>query len=93
MSSGSDTRVCLCLDALSQKAHVLVDPHIGEVTELMEPLILNRVTANFFKDYPDVFAEFVHNHSCMVAKFSFVFYLARLDLGETAFPMAVLPSV
>jgi hypothetical protein len=29
----------------------------------------------------------------MVAKFSYVFYLTRLDPREQAFPMAVLPSV
>jgi hypothetical protein len=47
MSSGSDTRVCRCVDGLSHNAHVLVYPDIGEVTGLTEPLVLDRETANF----------------------------------------------
>jgi hypothetical protein len=56
MSSGSDARVCLCVDALSHTAHVLVDPQTGEVTGLTEPLILDHETANFLKDTPGAFA-------------------------------------
>jgi hypothetical protein len=63
MSSDSDTHVCLCVDAPSHKSHVLVDPHTGEVTGITEPLILDRETANFLKNNPDAFAQFVRDHS------------------------------
>jgi hypothetical protein len=89
MSSGLDTRVCLCVDA--HKAHVFVDPRTGEVTELTEPLILDREVANFLKDNPDAFAQFVREHSHMVANFSFVSYLTRIDPREKTFLMAILP--
>jgi hypothetical protein len=93
MSRGSDTRVCLCVDVLSHMAHVLVDPHTGEVTGLTDPLILDRETANFLKNNPDAFAQFVRDHSYMVVKLSLAFYLTRLDPREKAFPMVILPSV
>jgi hypothetical protein len=75
------------------KAHVIVDPHTGEVTGLRDLLILDCEIANFSKDNPDAFAQFVRNHSHMIAKFSFVFYLTRLDPREKAFPMVILSSV
>jgi hypothetical protein len=93
MSSCSETLVCLRVDARSQKAHVLDDPHTGEVTGLTEPLILHRETANFLKDNPDAFVKGVCNRSHMVAQFSFVFYLPQLDSWEKVVPMAILPSV
>jgi hypothetical protein len=93
MSSDSDTPVCFCLDALSHKAHVLVDPHTGEVTRLAEPLVLDREAANSLKDNPDAFTQCVRDHSHMVAKFSFISYLMRLDPWEKAFPIVLLPSV
>jgi hypothetical protein len=72
MSSGSDTRVCLCVDARSHKIHVFVYPHTGEVTGLTESLILDRETTNFLKDNPnpDAFAQFVRDHSHMAGNFS-----------------------
>jgi hypothetical protein len=55
--------------------------------------VLNRETANFLKNNSDAFAQLVRECTHIMERFSFVFYLTRLDPREKAFPMAILPSV
>jgi hypothetical protein len=93
MPESSDKRVCLSIDPVSHRAYVLIDPHTGEVTELTEPLLLNRETALLLKNDSDAFDQFLRHHAHMVTKFSFVLYLIRLDTRAKAFPMAILPAV
>jgi hypothetical protein len=93
MPDSSDTRVCLAIDAVSHKAHVLIDPRIGRVAGLTEPLVLDPHTIDVLANDPDAFGRFLRDCTYLVAKFSFIFYLTRLDPREKAFPMAILPSV
>jgi hypothetical protein len=90
MPDSSDTRVCLAIDAVSHKAHVLIDLRIGQVAGLTEPLVLDPPTIDVLANDPDAFGRFLRNCSYRVVKFSFVFYLTRLDPREKAFPMASL---
>jgi hypothetical protein len=93
MPDSSDTRVCLAIDAMSHKSHVLIDPRTGRVTGLTEPLVLDPHTIDVLANGPDAFGRFLRDCAYRVAKFSFVFYLTRLDPREKAFPMAILSSV
>jgi hypothetical protein len=93
MPDSSDTRVCLTIDAVSHKTHVLIDPRIGRVAGLTEPLVLDPHTSDVLANNPDAFGRFLHDCAYPVAKGSFVFYLMRLDPREKAFPMAIPPSV
>jgi hypothetical protein len=92
MPDSSDTRVCLAIDAVSHKAHVLIDLRTGRVAGLTEPFVLDPHTIDVLVNDPDAFGRFLCDCAYRVAKFSFVFYLTRLDLREKAFPMAILLS-
>jgi hypothetical protein len=89
----SDTRVCLAIDAVSHKTLIIIDSHTSQVTGLTKPLVLDPHTIDALANDPDAFGRFLRDCACRVAKFSFVFYLTRLDPREKAFPMAILPSV
>jgi hypothetical protein len=93
MPDSSNTRICLAIDAVSHKAHVLIDPRTGQVAGLTEPLVLDPHTIHVLANDPDGFGRFLRDCASRVANFSFVFYLTRLDPREKAFPMVVLPSV
>jgi hypothetical protein len=93
MLDSSDTRVCLAIDTVSDKAHVLVNPRTGRVAGLTEPLVIDPHTIDVLANDPDAFGSFLRDCAYRVTKFSFVFYLTRLDPREKAFPMAILPSV
>jgi hypothetical protein len=92
MPDSSDTRVCLAIDAVSHKAHVLIDPRTGRAAELTEPLVLDPHTIDVLANDPNAFDPFLRDCAYRVAKVSFIFYLTRLDPREKAFPMAILPS-
>jgi hypothetical protein len=81
--SGSDTRVCLSVDAISQKVHVLIDPHAGEITGLTKPLMLDRETVDFLKNNSDAFAQFVGEHAHILAKFFCFLFDAAGSTGES----------
>jgi hypothetical protein len=93
MPDSSDTRVCLAIDAVSHKAHVLIDPRTGRVAGLTEPLVLDLHTIDALANDPDAFGRFLRDCAYRIVKFSFVFYLTRLDPRETGFPMVILPCV
>jgi hypothetical protein len=56
-------------------------------------LVLDLHTIDVLANDPDAFGRFLGDCTYRVAKFSFVFYLTRLDSREKAFPMEILPSV
>jgi hypothetical protein len=93
LPDSSNTRVCLAIDAMSHKAHALVDLRTGRVGGLTEPLVLGPHTIDVLANDPDAFGRFLRDCVNRVAKFSFMFYLTRLDPREKAFPMAILPSI
>jgi hypothetical protein len=93
MPDSSDTRVCLAIEAVSHKTHVLIDPRTGRVAGLTEPLALDPHTTDVLVDDLDAFGRFLRDWAYRVTKFSLIFYLTRLDPSEKVFPMAILPSV
>jgi hypothetical protein len=93
MPHSSDTRVCLAIDAVSHKVHVLIDPRTGRVARLTEPLVLDSHTIDVLANDTDGFGRFLRDYAYRITKFSFLFYLTQLDPREKTIPMAILPSV
>jgi hypothetical protein len=74
MPDSSGTRVCLAIDAVSHKAHVLINPGTGRVARLTEPLVFDPHPIDVLANDPDAFGRFLLDCAYRIAKFSFVFY-------------------
>jgi hypothetical protein len=61
MPDSSDTRVCLAIDAVSHKSHILIDPRTGRVAGLTEPLVLAPHTIDVLANDPDAFGRFLRD--------------------------------
>jgi hypothetical protein len=92
MPTDRDRMASMPLDIISHKAAVLINSTTGDVSGITESFQVSIHATHYFETHPENFEVFVRDQCMRAAKYSFAFFISRLDLREKTVPITIIPA-